>query len=72
MIVYTCYLMNSITSISLDDKTLIKVWFGKPRNDYDSLHMFCSITFFHVKEFEEQKSIIHGDHCRCKRIIHNF
>ncbi|KAK0598290.1 hypothetical protein LWI29_033348 [Acer saccharum] len=35
---------------AIEGKTPIEVWFGKPANDYDSLHVFGSTAYFHVKE----------------------
>ena len=47
---YTSHLINRLPSVALNAKTPLEVWSGKPINDYDTLHVFGSTTYYHVKE----------------------
>ena len=47
---YASYLINRLPSAVLNGKTPLEVWSGKPINDYDTLHVFGSIAYYHVKE----------------------
>ena len=49
-ITYASHLINRLPSIAIDGKTPLEQWYGKPANDYDSLHVFGSIAYYHVKE----------------------
>lgn len=49
-ITYACHLINHLLSTALKDKTPSEVWFGKPANDYNSLHVFGFTAYYHVKE----------------------
>ncbi|KAH9684938.1 Integrase catalytic domain-containing protein [Citrus sinensis] len=52
VVVYTCYLINHLPSTAIEGKTPIKMWTGNPATDYDYLHIFGSIAYYHVKEFK--------------------
>ena len=43
-------LINRLPSATLNGKTPLEVWFGKPVNDYDTLRVFGSNAYYHVKE----------------------
>ena len=47
---YASHLINRIPSAALNGKTPLEVWFGKPINDYDTLHVFGSTAYYYVKE----------------------
>ena len=48
---YACHLINRLPSIAIDDRIPLEVWFGQPVFFYyDSLHVFCSTAYYHVKE----------------------
>ncbi|GJR12950.1 retrovirus-related pol polyprotein from transposon TNT 1-94, partial [Tanacetum coccineum] len=47
---YTCHLINRLPSTAIDGKTPFEKWYGKPASDYDSLHVFGSAAYYHVKE----------------------
>ena len=49
-VMYASHLINSLPSSALNRKTPLEVWFGKPINDYDTLRVFGSTTYYHVKE----------------------
>ncbi|XP_070036248.1 uncharacterized mitochondrial protein AtMg00710-like [Nicotiana tomentosiformis] len=49
-ITYACHLINRLPSAVIDGKIPFEKWYGKPAVDYDSLHMFGSIAYYHVKE----------------------
>ena len=49
-VMYASHLINRLPSASLNSKTPLEVWSGKPINDYDSLRVFGSIAYYHVKE----------------------
>ena len=49
-VVYACHLINRLPSAEIDGKITIEMWTGKPITDYDSLHLFGSIAYYHVKE----------------------
>ncbi|XP_068504229.1 uncharacterized mitochondrial protein AtMg00710-like [Phaseolus vulgaris] len=49
-VTYTQHLVNRLPSSAIDDKTPLEVWSGKPATDYDSLHVFGSIAYYHVIE----------------------
>ena len=50
VIVYECYLINRLPSSVIEGKTPIDMWTGKPTTDYDFLHIFGSIAYYHVKK----------------------
>ena len=37
-------------SAAFEGKTTIEMWTGNPAIDYNSLHIFCSTAYYHVKE----------------------
>ena len=47
---YASHLINRLPSAALNGKTPLEVWFGKPTNDYDTLRVFGSTAYYHVKE----------------------
>ena len=49
-VMYASHLMNRLPSSALNGKTPFEVWSGKPTNDYDTLHVFGSTAYYHVKE----------------------
>ncbi|KAH9686777.1 Integrase catalytic domain-containing protein [Citrus sinensis] len=49
-VVYVCHLINRLPSAVIEGKTLMEMWTGKPATDYDSLQVFGSTTYYHVKE----------------------
>ncbi|KAG8480295.1 hypothetical protein CXB51_024758 [Gossypium anomalum] len=49
-VTYAGHLVNRLPSSALERKTPMEVWSGKPITDYDSLHVFGSTVYYHVKE----------------------
>ena len=49
-VMYASHLINRLPSAALNGKTPLEVWSGKPVNDYDTLHVFGSTAYYHVKE----------------------
>ena len=49
-IMYASHLINRLPSAALNAKTPLEVWTRKPINDYDTLHVFGSTAYYHVKE----------------------
>ncbi|GJX27363.1 transposable element [Tanacetum coccineum] len=49
-VTYACHLVNRLPSTAIDGKTPFEKWYGKPASDYDSLHVFGSAAYYHVKE----------------------
>ena len=49
-VMYASHLINRLPSAALNGKTPLEVWYGKPINDYDTLHVFGSTAYYHVKE----------------------
>ncbi|KAE8708400.1 putative sphingolipid transporter spinster-like protein 2-like [Hibiscus syriacus] len=49
-LVYACHLINRLPSTATGGKTPLEKWFGEPATDYDSLHVFGSTAYYHVKE----------------------
>ena len=49
-VMYASHLINYLPSAALNGKTPLEVWSGKPANDYDTLRVFSSIAYYHVKE----------------------
>ncbi|KAE8674962.1 hypothetical protein F3Y22_tig00111708pilonHSYRG00377 [Hibiscus syriacus] len=49
-VTYAGHLINFLPSSAIEGKTPLEVWFGKPATDYDSLHIFGSTAYYHVKE----------------------
>nr|GEY78174.1 Gag_pre-integrs domain-containing protein [Tanacetum cinerariifolium] len=49
-VTYVCHLVNCLPSTAIDRKTSCKNWYGKPDLEYDSLHVFGSAAYYHVKE----------------------
>ena len=50
VVMYASHLINRLPSATLNSKTPLEVWSGKPINDYDTLHVFGSTAYYHVKE----------------------
>ncbi|GJT18000.1 transposable element [Tanacetum coccineum] len=49
-VTYACHLVNRLPSTAIDGKTQFEKWYGKSASDYDSLHVFGSAAYYHVKE----------------------
>ncbi|KAG8479623.1 hypothetical protein CXB51_029456 [Gossypium anomalum] len=49
-VTYACHLINRLPSAVINGKTPIEMWTGKSATDYDSLHVFGSTAYYHVKE----------------------
>ena len=49
-VVYAYHLINRLSSTSIEGRTPMEMWTGKPATDYNSLHIFGSIVYYHVKE----------------------
>ncbi|KAE8682936.1 ABC transporter G family member 13 [Hibiscus syriacus] len=49
-VTYAGNLINRLPSSAIGGKTPLEVWSGKPATDYDSLHVFGSTAYYHVKE----------------------
>ena len=47
---YACHIINSLPTAMIKGKTPLKVWYGSPTTDYDSLHIYGCPTYYHVKE----------------------
>ena len=50
VVVYACHLINRLPSAAIEGKTPMEMWTGNRTTDYDSLHVFGSITYYHVKK----------------------
>ncbi|KAG8502473.1 hypothetical protein CXB51_000399 [Gossypium anomalum] len=49
-VTYACHLINQLPSAAINGKTPMEMWTGKSAIDYDSLHVFGSTAYYHVKE----------------------
>ena len=49
-VMYVSHLINRLPSSALNGKKPLELWFGKPANDYDTLRVFSSTAYYHVKE----------------------
>ncbi|KAE8703256.1 DEAD-box ATP-dependent RNA helicase 57 [Hibiscus syriacus] len=49
-LVYACHLINRLPLTVIGGKTPLEKWFGVPATDYDSIHVFGSTAYYHVKE----------------------
>ncbi|GJV12795.1 retrovirus-related pol polyprotein from transposon TNT 1-94 [Tanacetum coccineum] len=49
-VTYVCHLVNCLPSTVIDGKTPFEKWYGKHASDYDSLHVFGSVAYYHAKE----------------------
>ncbi|KAG8497200.1 hypothetical protein CXB51_008576 [Gossypium anomalum] len=49
-VTYACHLINRLPSAAINGKTPMEMWIGKSATDYDSLHVFGSTAYYHVKE----------------------
>ncbi|KAL5850870.1 hypothetical protein ACOSQ4_008883 [Xanthoceras sorbifolium] len=47
---YASHLVNRLPSTAIGGKTPLEAWSGKSVTDYDSLHVFGSAAYYHVKE----------------------
>ena len=50
VVMYASHLINRLPSAALNGKTPLEVWSGKLTNDYDTLRVFGSTAYYHVKE----------------------
>ncbi|KAE8695795.1 hypothetical protein F3Y22_tig00110684pilonHSYRG00024 [Hibiscus syriacus] len=48
-VTYAGHLINRLPLSAIGGKTPLEVWSGKPATDYDSLHLFGSTAYYHVK-----------------------
>ena len=73
-VVYACHLINRLPSTAIEGRTPMEMWTGKSATDYDSLHVFGSIAYYHVKESKldprAQKVIFMGISGGVKRILY--
>ncbi|KAG8495920.1 hypothetical protein CXB51_007502 [Gossypium anomalum] len=49
-VTYACHLINRLPSAAINEKIPMEMWIGKSTTDYDSLHVFGSTAYYHVKE----------------------
>ena len=49
-VTYAGHLINRLPSGAIGGKTPLEKWSGEPAKDYDSLHVFGSTAYYHVKE----------------------
>ena len=49
-VTYTHHVVNRLPSSTIGGKTPVEVWSRKPTTDYNSLHVFGSTTYYHVKD----------------------
>ena len=49
-VMYASHLINRLPSAARNGKTPLEVWSRKPANDYDTLRVFGSTAYYHVKE----------------------
>ena len=47
---YACHLINRLPSTGINDRIPLEVWSRQPVSDYDSLHVFGSTAYYHLKE----------------------
>ena len=47
---YAVHLLNILSSSALNEKCPLKVWSGKPISDFNSLHIFECVAYYHVKD----------------------
>ena len=50
VVTYVCHIINRLPSTAIGDKIPLEVWSGQPISDYDTLHVFFSTSYYHVKE----------------------
>jgi len=64
VVTYAQHLVNRLSSSTIDGKTPLEVWSGKPATDYVSLHVFGYIAYYHVIESkldpQERKALFMG------------
>lgn len=48
-VIYVWHLINRLPSAAIKGKTPVEMWTGNPATNYDSLHVFGSISYYHVK-----------------------
>ena len=49
-VTYARYLINRLPSTAIAGKTPLEKWSNKSATDYDSLHVFGCVAYYHVKE----------------------
>ncbi|KAG6403761.1 hypothetical protein SASPL_135993 [Salvia splendens] len=49
-ITYAQHIVNRLPCSTIDGKTPLEVWSGKPATDYDSLRIFSSVAYYYVTE----------------------
>ena len=50
VISYAVHLLNRLPSSALNGKCPLEVWSDKPISDFDSLHIFRCVAYYHVKD----------------------
>ena len=69
-LVYACHLVNCLPLTVIGGKIPLEKWSGKPATDYDSLHVFGSTAYYHIKESKldsrAKKAIFMGNTSRVK------
>ena len=69
---YANHLINRLPLAALNGKTPLEVWSGKPINDYDTLHVFGSTAYYHVKQSKldprAKKALFYGSYLWCQGI----
>ena len=65
-----CHLINRLPSTAIDDRIPLEAWSKQLVSDYDSLHVFGSTAYYHVKEskldIRAKKAILLGFPSRIK------
>ena len=56
-ITYARHIINRLLSAAIGGKTPFEQWYGKPATYYDSLHIFDSTAYYHVKESKLDPSV---------------
>ena len=47
---YASHLVNRLPSAAIGGKTPMEMWSGKHAKEYDSLHIFGCLAYYHVKD----------------------
>ena len=72
-VAYASNLINRLPSIVICRKTPFKLWSRKPVNDYNSLYVFGSTAYYHVKEpkldLRAKKTMFMGITSRVKGLV---
>ena len=49
-VVYVCHLINRLPSTAIEGRTPMEIWTSTHATDYNTLHVFGSTAYYHVKE----------------------